>query len=285
MNKINKNIKLLGVALLSVLLISITMFVINKEREKISQLEPEIQTVYVGYEKGEPLENFNRESAVQKLKEILISVGQAPTAISENKESSSETTESKESSSETTESKESSSETTETKESSSETTETKESSSETTETKESSSESVESKESEVDEEITVADRLKTISDDEKDIQDVLSQETIDMLYFAEEFGKDKFNRQFAASAMLIYYDLVVDSSNSTEFTPVIQSYGEIVYLDSKLMTAHIPLDIFIGSGTGVSFEMQYIDGEWKLNPYTAMMSLNMMGIMNNSIQE
>ena len=255
MNKINKNIKLLGVALLSVLLISITMFVINKEREKISQLEPEIQTVYVGYEKGEPLENFNRESAVQKLKEILISVGQAPTAISENKESSSETTESKESSSET------------------------------TETKESSSESVESKESEVDEEITVADRLKTISDDEKDIQDVLSQETIDMLYFAEEFGKDKFNRQFAASAMLIYYDLVVDSSNSTEFTPVIQSYGEIVYLDSKLMTAHIPLDIFIGSGTGVSFEMQYIDGEWKLNPYTAMMSLNMMGIMNNSIQE
>lgn len=245
MNKINKNIKLLSAALLSVLLISITMFVVNKEREKISQLEPEVQTVYVGYEKGEPLENFNRESAVQKLKEILISVGQAPPVTSENKESSSETVESKESSSET----------------------------------------VESKESEVDEEVTIADRLKTISDDDKDIQDVLTQETIDMLYFAEEFGKDKFNRQFAASAMLIYYDLVVDSSKSTEFTPVIQSYDEIVYLDSKLMTAHIPLDIFIGSGTGVSFEMQYIDGEWKLNPYTAMMSLNMMGIMNESIQE
>lgn len=244
MNKINKNIKLLGGALLSVLLISITMFVVNKEREKISQLEPEIQTVYVGYEKGEPLENFNRESAVQKLKEILISVGQAPPASSENKESSSELVESKE-----------------------------------------SEVDKESKESEVDEEITIADRLKTISDDEKDIQDVLTQETIDMLYFAEEFGKDKFNRQFAASAMLIYYDLVVDSSKSTEFTPVIQSYDEIVYLDNKLMTAHIPLDIFIGSGTGVSFEMQYIDGEWKLNPYTAMMSLNMMGILNESIQE
>lgn len=244
MNKINKNIKLLGVALLSVLLISITMFVVNKEREKISQLEPEIQTVYVGYEKGEPLENFNRESAVQKLKEILISVGQAPPAISDDKESSSELAESKE-----------------------------------------SEVDKESKESEVDKEITIADRLKTISDDEKDIQDVLTQETIDMLYFAEEFGKDKFNRQFAASAMLIYYDLVVDSSKSTEFTPVIQSYDEIVYLDSKLMTAHIPLDIFIGSGTGVSFEMQYIDGEWKLNPYTAMMSLNMMGILNESIQE
>lgn len=244
MNKINKNIKLLGAALLSVLLISITMFVVNKEREKISQLEPEIQTVYVGYEKGEPLENFNRESAVQKLKEILISVGQAPPVISENKESSSESVESKESEADK-----------------------------------------ENKESEADKEITIADRLKTISDDDKDIQDVLTQETIDMLYFAEEFGKDKFNRQFAASAMLIYYDLVVDSSKSTEFTPVIQSYDEIVYLDSKLMTAHIPLDIFIGSGTGVSFEMQYIDGEWKLNPYTAMMSLNMMGIMNDSIQE
>jgi len=51
------------------------------------------------------------------------------------------------------------------------------------------------------------------------------------------------------------------------------------------MTAHIPLDIFVGSGTGVAFEMQYVDGEWKLNPYTAMMSLNMMGIINESIEQ
>ena len=48
------------------------------------------------------------------------------------------------------------------------------------------------------------------------------------------------------------------------------------------MTAHIPLDIFVGTGSGIAFEMQYIDGEWKLNPYTAMMSLNLMGILNNT---
>jgi hypothetical protein len=50
------------------------------------------------------------------------------------------------------------------------------------------------------------------------------------------------------------------------------------------MSAQIPLDIFIGKGTGMSFEMQYIDGEWKLNPYTAIMSLNLMSILSGEAQ-
>jgi len=77
----------------------------------------------------------------------------------------------------------------------------------------------------------------------------------------------------------------MDAVDSDDFKPVIESFDQIVYLDNKFMTAHIPLDIFVGSGTGVAFEMQYVDGEWKLNPYTAMMSLNMMGIINESIEQ
>ena len=132
---------------------------------------------------------------------------------------------------------------------------------------------------------TITPRLEMLNDEETDIEDILTKEAIDMIYMSEEFKGEKFNRQFAASAMLIYHEIVRDSTETAEFTPAIQSYDEIVYLDNKFMTAHIPLDIFVGSGTGIAFEMQYVDGEWKLNPYTAMMSLNLMGILNESTAE
>lgn len=132
---------------------------------------------------------------------------------------------------------------------------------------------------------TITRRLERLDDEETDIEDVLTKEAIDMLYFSEEFGSDKFNRQFAASSLLIYHELIMNAVDSDDFKPVIESFDQIVYLDNKFMTAHIPLDIFAGSGTGVAFEMQYVDGEWKLNPYTAMMSLNMMEIINESIEQ
>lgn len=130
------------------------------------------------------------------------------------------------------------------------------------------------------EERTLEERIKLLDNDKTDIHDVLSNETINSLYLSEEFEDVKFNRQFAASSLLIFHDLVEQNTGSDEFDPLSNSYDEIVYLDKRFLTAHIPLDLFIGSRTGVAFEMQYIDGEWKLNPYTSMMSLNLMGLLS-----
>lgn len=128
---------------------------------------------------------------------------------------------------------------------------------------------------------SVADRLELLDNEKTDIEDIFNEDVINKLYFAEEFKDDKFNRQFAASALLVYYDIIVSNGNK-DILPIIESYDDLVYLDSRFMTAHIPLDLFVGGSTGVSFEMQYVDGEWRLNPYTAMMSLNLMSILNNA---
>lgn len=254
--KNKKNIGALALVVLSVLSIGITFFIVDKEKKAIEEQGPIIETVYVGVETEENLENFTRENAVNKLRELLIEVGNTPNVeeVAEN-ESSEESTEEGEDVS----------------------------ADEETDTEEPVEDAEETKEEEPAD--TITPRLEMLNDEETDIEDILTKEAIDMIYMSEEFKGEKFNRQFAASAMLIYHEIVRDSTETAEFTPAIQSYDEIVYLDNKFMTAHIPLDIFVGSGTGIAFEMQYVDGEWKLNPYTAMMSLNLMGILNESTAE
>lgn len=131
---------------------------------------------------------------------------------------------------------------------------------------------------------SIEDGLKILDNNKKDMPDVLRKEVIDKIYLAEDFGDDLFNRQFATSSLLLYNKIIKDSTKEKTINPLIEQYDEVVYLDNKLMTAHIPLDIYIGRSTGIAFEMQYIDGKWKLNPYTAMMSLHLMGVLDETQQ-
>ena len=198
------NWSILFIIILGILLISVTIFAINNEVEKIAEQEPEI--IYVGSDSKEPLENFSREGAVEAMLETLKSI----------------------------------------------------------------EEDIEGQDR------TIEERMIVLDDEEADINDAINQKTIDKLYLQENFKDVKFNRQFTASALLTYRQLIKEITKSDEVKPLIDTYDELVYLDEKLMVAHIPLDVFIGDNKGIAFEMQYVDGEWKFNPYTAMMSLVMI---------
>lgn len=217
----NKNkIGILIIGILSILLISVTIYIIKGEESEPLEYADNCYPVikFVGFADETELDNFNRDEAVKVLKELMHEVGNVPSNIN------------------------------------------------------------------TEEEDTIIFRLKMLNSEDTNIEDVLTKEVIDKLYFAEEFGNDNFNKQFAASALLIYHEIIRDNGVANDFNTVIDSFEEIVYLDNKFMTAHIPLDIFIGSSTGVAFEMQFIDGQWKLNPYTIMMSLNLIGVLNDSTQ-
>lgn len=122
---------------------------------------------------------------------------------------------------------------------------------------------------------TTQERLEALDKENTDMKDVLNKETIDSLYLADEFKSSKFNRRFVASALLTYYQLAIQSNEDKKIQLVADSsaYDEMVYLDNKLQVANIPFDLFIGNNRGIFFEMDYIDGKWKLNPYSSMMSL------------
>lgn len=271
--------KTLSVVLVAMLLITITLVAINSEKEKIQHEGPE--KVYIGHNEKivdnaykdligsitkleeetsdeayklkltgilksteddqVVLQNFNKDSAVKSLQELFLGIGKDLGQLQETKTVG-----------------------------------------EIVEVDENYEDDIETKKPEDKKYLeNISKKLQLLDKNETDIEDVLDKDTIDRLYLSEDFKKDKFNRQFAASSLLIYYDIIASNDN-TKIIPAIQIYDEIVYLDSRFMTAHIPLDLFIGSGTGIAFEMQYVDGEWKLNPYTSMMSLNLMSILNNT---
>lgn len=257
-----------SVVLVAILLITVTLSVINTEKEKIENLGPE--KVYIGHsenildnaysllvdsivklEKNTSdetlkaklnevleatkddevvLDNFNKESAVKALQDMFISIGDdLGVELDEGSQGSN------------------------------------------------------NQEGEIADiySESLSKKLSMLDNEDTDIEDVLSDDVISKLYLAEEFESNKFNRQFTASSLLIYYD-VIASNNNIEIQPAIQMYEEIVYMDTKFMTVHIPLDLLVGNSTGVAFEMQYVNGEWKLNPYTSMMSLNLMSILNSA---
>lgn len=197
------NWAILSVIIMGILMASVTIFIVNKEKEKFENKEPE--KIYVGYDDKQKLDNFSREKAVEAMKDILVSIGK----------------------------------------------------------------DVDGKNR------TVEERMKALDKEGTELEDVINKSTIDKLYLADEFKKEKFNRQFTASVLLTYHQLIAETTEKKDFKPLIDDFSDIVYLDSKFKTAHIPLDVFIGQNRGIAFEMQYIDGEWKLNPYTAMMSLVM----------
>lgn len=197
------NWAILSVIIMGILMASITIFIVNKEKEKFENKEPE--KIYVGYDDKQKLDNFSREKAVEAMENILVSIGK----------------------------------------------------------------DVDGKNR------TVEERMKALDKEGTELEDVINKSTIDKLYLADEFKKEKFNRQFTASVLLTYHQLIAETTEKKDFKPLIDDFSDIVYLDSKFKTAHIPLDVFIGQNRGIAFEMQYIDGEWKLNPYTAMMSLVM----------
>jgi len=52
--------------------------------------------------------------------------------------------------------------------------------------------------------------------------------------------------------------------------PISEDSWQNVYVDSEIGVAYVPLTTFYENGTVFSFEMVYVDGEWKFAPYSFM---------------
>lgn len=122
-----------------------------------------------------------------------------------------------------------------------------------------------------------------IENEDADLDSVFTKETIDSLYFGEEFGNDIGNRKMSAIALLDFSEMIKRAGENQIILD--ETVKEFVYMDSKLKRAHVPLDAFALGLSGIAFEMQYIDGEWKLNPYTTAMSFHLIGIIFEEIDK
>lgn len=55
-----------------------------------------------------------------------------------------------------------------------------------------------------------------------------------------------------------------------------------IQVDSENGIAYVPLGVFTGNDVPFSFEMVYVDGKWKLAPYSLLQSIQMSSAINTS---
>lgn len=67
-----------------------------------------------------------------------------------------------------------------------------------------------------------------------------------------------------------------------EVKPTSKDAVSAIQVDSANGIAYVPLGVFTGTDVPFSFEMVYVDGEWKLSPYSLLQSIKMSSALNTA---
>lgn len=123
--------------------------------------------------------------------------------------------------------------------------------------------------------MTPEERAKKI--DEGDMS-VVDKDLAKKIRLADVYSEDdmKANVYQALIAMTKY--IAVDGKVS----PVSENSWQSVYVDSEIGVAYVPLSTFYDNGTVFSFEMVYVDGEWKFAPYSFMDIVKLSASLQNN---
>lgn len=102
----------------------------------------------------------------------------------------------------------------------------------------------------------------------------VSQDMLDKLYIDEEWGDIQENESITAIGLIVQATVVSEMTGDEEFAAALSPEKDgIIYLDSTNGTAYVRMDVFTGLQTGLYMQMEYMDGEWKLAPYSMVNSM------------
>lgn len=102
---------------------------------------------------------------------------------------------------------------------------------------------------------------------------VVSEDVKNKVRFTGEFQSDKNYQSTTYQAILVLAIFLIEDNEKIE--PISEDIWEEVYLDQETGIAYVPLSVFYEKGTAFSLEMVYVDGEWKLAPYSILSAINL----------
>lgn len=124
------------------------------------------------------------------------------------------------------------------------------------------------------------DRVKAI---EKGDTSSLTPEFTDSFRFTDAFGKDKSLQSVSYQSVIALSGAAFKSAD--DIKPVADQSWRSVYVDSEAGIAYVPMSIFTNTSIPFTFEMVYIDGEWKLAPYSLVQSIGASSAMVQSMEQ
>lgn len=119
--------------------------------------------------------------------------------------------------------------------------------------------------------LSIDDRIKGIDNDKK-IDGYISDSSKSYLYLKDFMDKEE---GYTTSSMAILAIIKNLNDIGNKNLDPITSDTQYVYLDETTRIAQIPLDYYTGVGGAVSLEMVYVDGQWKLSPYSLLQSIQL----------
>ena len=127
-----------------------------------------------------------------------------------------------------------------------------------------------------------ADRIKALKNN-TDPKTLVGQDAWDKIYLSDFMGSDKRGAKLTAQALLNVVSSI-ESSGNNNLTPSQMDYNGAVYLDTKTKTAYVPLNLYTNASTNISLEMIYVDGQWKLSPFSLISEISIRVVSNDSIK-
>lgn len=124
---------------------------------------------------------------------------------------------------------------------------------------------------------TATGRLQELS---KGNFNVMDKQVAPMVQFSPSDSKD-----FQAStyqSLVTLYTVISEKNQKTNLTPVAQDSFKKVSLNQKIGAAYVPLSLYAQGGAAFSMEMIYVDGQWKLAPYTMVDAIKFSAALANS---
>jgi hypothetical protein len=130
------------------------------------------------------------------------------------------------------------------------------------------------------ENMSVTEQINQIKEN-KNINDIIPKNAFNRIYLTD-FMVDDNVKVSTATSLLSFVDLIEKNGNK-DIKPLTNDYNNVVYLDENSKTAQVPVNIFTGTSGSISFEMIYIDDEWKLSPYSLLESLSLSSQIQQQI--
>lgn len=118
---------------------------------------------------------------------------------------------------------------------------------------------------------SIEDRIKGIDKDKK-IDGYVSDTAKSYLYLKDFMDKEEGYTTTSMTMLAIVSSL--NEIGNKNLDPV-TSDVQYIYLDETTRIAQVPLEYYTGSGSAVSLEMVYVDGQWKLSPYSLIQAIQL----------
>ena len=125
----------------------------------------------------------------------------------------------------------------------------------------------------------IGKQLKIAEGNNFKIEEVVPKDSLNWIYLTDYMNKEEIEKTTVLSLLSFVQQL--QKNGNKDIKPLSSDFDNIIYIDSKTKTAQVPVNLFTGTYGSISFEMVYINNQWRFSPYTFLESV----ALSNQVQQ